>query len=47
MNREILAQLSAAEPIELTQQLIRIPSFLWHESEYWFLDRRSDVRPWV
>lgn len=40
MNREILAQLSAAEPIELTQQLIRIPSFLWHESEIgsWIAD---------
>jgi acetylornithine deacetylase/succinyl-diaminopimelate desuccinylase-like protein len=40
MNTEILAQLSTAEPIELTQQLIRIPSFLWHESEvgYWIAD---------
>src|SRR4051812_14551855 len=40
MHNDILAHLSPDEPIELTQQLIRIPSFLWHESGvgYWIAD---------
>jgi acetylornithine deacetylase len=36
----ILETFSDHEPIELAQQLIRIPSFLWHESEvgFWIAD---------
>ncbi len=36
----ILAYFEPNEPVELTQQLIRIPSFLWHESEvgFWIAD---------
>ncbi|MDQ3250310.1 MAG: M20/M25/M40 family metallo-hydrolase [Chloroflexota bacterium] len=49
MEQSVLSSFSAQEPIELTQQLIRIPSFLWHESEvgYWIADwmraRQFDV----
>jgi acetylornithine deacetylase/succinyl-diaminopimelate desuccinylase-like protein len=40
MNETVLSQFDAHEPIELAQQLIRIPSFLWRESElgYWLAD---------
>jgi acetylornithine deacetylase len=36
----LLDTLQPNEPVELTQQLIRIPSFLWRESEvgYWIAD---------
>lgn len=46
---DVLATLEAHEPIELTQDLIRIPSFLWHESEVgrfivdWMGERRFEV----
>ncbi|MCB0193735.1 MAG: M20/M25/M40 family metallo-hydrolase [Anaerolineae bacterium] len=46
---DILAQLHDNEPVELTQQLIRIPSYLWHESEVgqwiadWLTARGFDV----
>ncbi len=40
MRHEILTEISPTEPVELTQQLIRLPSFLWHESDvgYWIAD---------
>ena len=40
MNEQILASIDPAEPVALTQQLIRIPSFLWHESTlgHWIAD---------
>ena len=36
----VLENFNADEPIKLTQDLIRIPSFLWHESEvgHWIAD---------
>jgi acetylornithine deacetylase len=39
-NDPILSTFSPAEPVELAQQLIRVPSFLWHESEVgrWIAD---------
>ncbi len=46
---DILEHLQDAEPIELTQNLIRIPSFLWNESEVghwiagWMTERGFDV----
>ncbi|HMN30515.1 MAG TPA: hypothetical protein PKE45_20360, partial [Caldilineaceae bacterium] len=33
MHQSLLADFTPHESIELTQQLIRIPSYLWHESE--------------
>lgn len=33
MNQAILAQIDPHDPVALTQELIRIPSYLWHESE--------------
>ncbi len=33
MTISLLSHLDDNEPVELTQQLIRVPSFLWHESE--------------
>ena len=33
MNDSLLATFTADEPVELAQQLIRIPSFLWQESQ--------------
>lgn len=40
MTHDILAHLDPNEPVALAQDLIRIPSFLWHESEvgYWIAD---------
>ena len=40
MNEQILTLIDPAEPVELTQQLIRTPSFLWHESTlgHWIAD---------
>lgn len=40
MDEQLLALFSDNEPIELAQQLIRIPSYLWHESEvgFWIAD---------
>ncbi len=37
---DVIAEFNSQEVIELTQQLIRIPSFLWHESEIgnWIAD---------
>ncbi|MFN3983392.1 MAG: hypothetical protein ACK4SA_23705, partial [Caldilinea sp.] len=32
-SERILSSIDPNEPVALTQQLIRIPSFLWHESE--------------
>ena len=42
----LLDHLDPNEPIELTQQLIRIPSFLWKESEvgHWIADWMSERR---
>ena len=39
-DEQLLAPFDDREPIELAQQLIRIPSFLWHESEIggWIAD---------
>ncbi len=45
----VLAHLTEDEPVALAQQLIRIPSFLWHESEIgswiaaWLVERRFEV----
>lgn len=45
----VLAHLTDDEPVALAQQLIRIPSFLWHESEvgrwiaHWLTDRGFEV----
>ncbi len=40
MMMSILEHFDPAAPVQLTQELIRIPSFLWHESEvgYWIAD---------
>ncbi len=40
LTGEILAGFDEAEPVALAQQLIRIPSFVWRESEvgYWIAD---------
>jgi acetylornithine deacetylase len=40
MSEQLLTQIYSHEPVELAQQLIRIPSFLCHESEvgYWIAD---------
>jgi acetylornithine deacetylase len=45
----LLANFDPNEPVELTRQLIRIPSFLWHESELgrwlfnWLAERGFEV----
>lgn len=41
---DILRHIQDRESIELTQELIRIPSFLWHESEvgYWIANWMSE-----
>src|SRR5215813_71340 len=40
LDTALLECVTPDEPIELAQQLIRIPSFLWHESEVgrWIAD---------
>jgi acetylornithine deacetylase/succinyl-diaminopimelate desuccinylase-like protein len=40
MTQETLTLVAPHEPVELTQQLIRIPSYLWHESAiaHWIAD---------
>lgn len=40
MSKPNLAPISPHEPVELAQQLIRIPSYLWHESKvgFWIAD---------
>jgi acetylornithine deacetylase len=40
MQPSLLADFDPAEPVELAQQLVRIPSYLWHESEvgHWIAD---------
>src|SRR5258706_14714657 len=40
VDTALLKYLTPDEPVELAQQLIRIPSFLWHESEVgrWIAD---------
>ena len=40
MQDAVLSTFDPQEPVELTQQLIRIPSFLWRESEvgFWIAD---------
>ena len=48
-HENVLAHLTDDEPVALAQQLIRIPSFLWHESEvgrwiaHWLTDRGFEV----
>lgn len=48
-HESVLAYLTDDEPVALAQQLIRIPSFLWHESEvgrwiaHWLTDRGFEV----
>lgn len=48
-HESVLAHLADDEPVALAQQLIRIPSFLWHESEvghwiaHWLTDRGFEV----
>ncbi len=48
-QEKILATVNLEEPVELAQELIRIPSFLWHESEVgfwigeWMATRGFDV----
>jgi hypothetical protein len=48
-NSQILANFTFQEPVTLAQQLIRIPSFLWHVSEIgfwiagWLRSRNFDV----
>jgi acetylornithine deacetylase len=49
LQESVLAHLADDEPVALAQQLIRIPSFLWHESEvgrwiaHWLTDRGFEV----
>lgn len=49
VHESVLAHLTDDEPVALAQQLIRIPSFLWHESEvgrwiaHWLTDRGFEV----
>jgi acetylornithine deacetylase len=40
LGERLLSRLDPTEPVDLTRQLIRIPSFLWHESELgrWLFD---------
>ena len=49
LQESVLAHLADDEPVALAQQLIRIPSFLWHESAvgcwiaHWLTDRGFEV----
>jgi acetylornithine deacetylase/succinyl-diaminopimelate desuccinylase-like protein len=49
LQESVLVHLADDEPVALAQQLIRIPSFLWHESEVgrwiaqWLTDRGFEV----